>query len=53
MTTLAEVEKAADALPAKQKWELFGFLKSRLMGPKRTDPRTAEILSRTDRRLDR
>ena len=32
MTTLADVEKAADALPAEQKWELLGFLKSRLVG---------------------
>ena len=30
-TTLADIEKAADALPAEQKWELLGFLKSRLM----------------------
>ena len=32
MTTLAEIEAAADALPSEQKQELFLFLAARLRG---------------------
>jgi len=34
VTTLAEIEAAADALPAEEQWELFGFLKARLLAGK-------------------
>jgi hypothetical protein len=38
MTTLAEIEAAADALPAEQKQELFLFLAVRLRGAAQLPP---------------
>ena len=38
MTTLAEIEAAADALPAEQKQELFLFLALRLRGSGQLPP---------------
>lgn len=42
MTTLAEIEKAADALPPEQKQELLLFLAARLRadGARLPEPRT-------------
>jgi hypothetical protein len=38
MSTLAEIEAAADALPAEQKQELFLYLAARLRGAGRLPP---------------
>jgi hypothetical protein len=47
MSTLLEIEVAAEALPAEQKRELFRFLATRL-DPSGTPPRKARLVRQGD-----
>jgi hypothetical protein len=47
MSTLAELEAAADALPVEQKEELLRFLEARLRSP-RTDAQKARLVRKGD-----